>query len=294
MNGIILVNKEKKMTSHDVVNQIRKIFKTKQVGHLGTLDPLATGLLAICINNSTKLVQFLSDHNKTYVARVCLGISTDTYDLEGNITEKKEVEYLNETIIDQCLESFLGESVQIPPIYSSIKVNGKKLYEYARNNQNVEIPKRKITIFDIKRISKLEYLNQCCYFDISVSVSKGTYIRSLCYDIGQKLNYPSMMVDLKRIKLGDFSIDDASTLDEIKNQHFKIFSNLEALQMYKCIDDLNLINKAKNGMKIKIDDIKNITDSLDNYVVIKENEELIAIYQLDLEKKCYKAARVWN
>ena len=138
MNGIIIVNKEKGMTSHDVVNQIRKIFQTKKVGHLGTLDPNATGILAICINDATKLVQFLVEHDKTYIARVCLK-KTDTYDLDGNIIDSAKVEKIDVEELDTILQDFIGKQLQVPPIYSSIKVNGKKLYEYARNNEKIEI-----------------------------------------------------------------------------------------------------------------------------------------------------------
>lgn len=294
MNGIIVVNKEKGMTSHDVVGKIRKIFNTKQVGHLGTLDPLATGVLAVCINNATKLVQFLSEHDKTYVATVCIGKSTDTYDLEGKIIEESAIKNIDVKFLDEILNSFIGESYQIPPMYSSIKVNGKKLYEYARNGEKIEVEPRKINIYSLKRISDIKYDNNCGYFDIEVSVSKGTYIRSLCYDIGRKLHLPSLMAKLNRIELGIFSLSDSYTLAEIEDGKYRLYSNLEALSEYKMIDDEKLIIKAKQGMKISINDILNIIGSKEKRIVIKDGLDLIAIYDLDLEKKCYKAVRVWN
>ncbi len=294
MNGIIIVNKEKGMTSHDVVGKIRKIFSTKQVGHLGTLDPLATGVLAVCINSATKLVQFLSDHDKTYVARVCLGTSTDTYDLEGKVIDYVKVENVDSNLIDKCLDSFLGESLQIPPMYSSIKVNGKKLYEYARKGEMIEVEPRPIKIYRIQRISDLEYINDQCYFDIRVSVSKGTYIRSLCFDIGRKLNLPSMMKDLQRETLGNFSLQDSTTLEEIENGNYKLFSNLDALATYVMIDNKEIVLKAKQGMKISIKSIIEEIKTKEKRIVIKDKDELIAIYELDEENKCYKAARVWN
>lgn len=293
MDGIIIVNKEKGMTSHDVVNKIRKIFNTKQVGHLGTLDPLAEGVLAICINDATKLVQFLSDHDKTYIATVCLGKATDTYDLEGNIISKQDVECIDEEIVDNVLYSFLGESEQIPPIYSSIKVNGKKLYEYARNNESVVIEPRRINIYNIKRITDFEYIDHCCYFDVEVSVSKGTYIRSLCYDIGKKLGIPSLMAGLIRTKLGNFSLNNSYKLSEVELGNYHLYSKLDALDNFDIIEDQELITKASSGMKISIKYIETLLNKTPNRIVIKENNRLIAIYDKNDELRCYKAARVW-
>lgn len=293
MDGIIVVNKEKGMTSHDVVNKIRKIFCTKQVGHLGTLDPLAEGVLAVCINDATKLVQFLSEHDKTYIATVCLGKSTDTYDLEGTIISQEKVCNLCVENIDSVLNSFKGESQQIPPIYSSIKVNGKKLYEYARNNEYVEIEPRNIKIHDIKRISDLTYKDDCCYFDIEVSVSKGTYIRSLCYDIGKKLGIPSLMSNLIRTKLGNFSLKNSYTISEIELGNFYLYSKLDALEKFKIIDDKELIVKASSGMKISIRYIESLINQSPERIVIKDKDRLVAIYEKNNELKCYKAARVW-
>lgn len=294
MNGIIVVNKEKGMTSHDVVGKIRKIFNTKQVGHLGTLDPLATGVLAVCINDSTKLVQFLSEHDKTYIAKVCLGKSSDTYDLEGKIIEQCPINNVSIDKVDEVINSFLGESLQVPPMYSSIKVNGKKLYEYARKGEFIEVEPRKICIHSIKRVSEITYDNDCCYFDIEASVSKGTYIRSLCYDIGKKLNIPSLMADLKRTKLGNYYLEDSYTLSDIEQGKYHLFSNLEALEMFPMIDDEYIVNKAKFGMKISVNDIINIINDKVERVVIKGNNKLIAIYEYNDESKCYKAARVWS
>lgn len=293
MNGIIVVNKEKGMTSHDVVNRIRKIFKTKQVGHLGTLDPLAEGVLAVCINDATKLVQFLSEHDKTYIATICLGKCTDTYDLEGTVIEQKKVYDINESDIDKVLNSFLGESEQIPPIYSSIKVNGKKLYEYARNNESVVVEPRKIKIYDIKRISDLTYNDDCCFFDIEVSVSKGTYIRSLCYDIGKKLEIPSLMYKLIRTKLGNFGLKNSYTLSEIEIGNYHLYSKLDALEGYTMIEDKELIVKASSGMKISIRYVDELINDTPEKIVIKDNDRLIAVYEKNNELKCYKAARVW-
>ena len=294
MNGIIVVNKEVGITSHDVVNKIRKIFNTKRVGHLGTLDPLATGVLVVCLNDATKLVQFLSEHNKRYIARVCLGKATDTYDLEGTILNKSKIEYIEEKVVDEILESFRGVSFQKPPIYSSIKVDGKKLYEYARNNIEVEVKPREIEIYDIKRVSNLEFIDECCYFNIEVFVSKGTYIRSLCFDIGDKLGIPSLMAGLIRTEVGNFKLSDASTIKEVEDGNFKIFDMLKALDEFIQLDNVDIVVKAKSGMKISIKMIKDLLNDTPRRIVIKSKNQLVAIYELDEEKKCYRAVRVWN
>ncbi len=294
MNGIIVINKEKGMTSHDVVNQVRKIFKTKKVGHLGTLDPNATGVLAICINDATKLVQFLLEHNKTYIARVCLGKKTDTYDLDGTIISSVKVEKIDVTKLDDIIKNFIGKQLQVPPIYSSIKVNGKKLYEYARNNEKVNILPREIEVYKIKRISELVYENECCFFDLYLEVSKGTYIRSLCLDIGAKMNIPSSMAELCRIKLGNFDIKDSYTLKDISEGNYRLITMTESLNELPFFSSEEVIKKAKFGMKI---DVKMILENLidkPKKIAIGEKNELIAIYELTSDLNYYKAVRVWN
>ena len=294
MNGIIVINKEKGMTSHDVVNQVRKIFKTKKVGHLGTLDPNATGVLAICINDATKLVQFLLEHNKTYIARVCLGKKTDTYDLDGTIISSVKVEKIDVTKLDDIIKNFIGKQLQVPPIYSSIKVNGKKLYEYARNNEKVNILPREIEVYKIKRISELVYENECCFFDLYLEVSKGTYIRSLCLDIGAKMNIPSSMAELCRIKLGNFDIKDSYTLKDISEGNYRLITMTESLNDLPFFSSEEVIKKAKFGMKI---DVKMILENLidkPKKIAIGEKNELIAIYELTSDLNYYKAVREWN
>ena len=171
MNGLIVVNKHQGVTSHDIVNDIRHIFKTKQVGHLGTLDPLATGVLVCCIGEATKLVQFLESVSKEYVCEAIIGIGSDTYDSTGNILEQVKVdsESLNVELIDNCLSSFLGKSKQRPPMFSAIKVDGKKLYEYARHGKSVEVPERDIEIYNIERISNVEFDDGVAKFKFKVS-----------------------------------------------------------------------------------------------------------------------------
>ncbi len=184
MNGVIVVNKPKGITSNDVVQKVRKIMGIKQVGHCGTLDPLATGVLPILIGQGTKISKYLVEHDKTYIATIQFGEKTETGDGEGKIIESSKVPDLDETRINKVLESFIGKQKQIPPIYSAIKKNGKKLYEYARSGKIVEIEPREIEIFDIKLCSFNKEKKEITY---EVSCSKGTYIRSLCEDISKAL-----------------------------------------------------------------------------------------------------------
>ena len=185
MDGIILINKPKEWTSHDIVNKVKKILNEK-VGHTGTLDPMATGVLPLLVGKGTLCSKYLINHNKTYKVKLELGKKTDTADTEGKIVEEKEVtnKMLEETVIKEVLNKFLGKQEQIPPMYSAIKVNGKKLYEYARKGQTVEIKPRQIEIYSIELLSIDKNLKQ---IEFKVSCSKGTYIRSLCEDIGNKL-----------------------------------------------------------------------------------------------------------
>ncbi len=292
MNGILVINKDSKMTSHDVVNQIRKIFNTKKVGHLGTLDPLATGVLLVCLNEATKIGPFVDHLTKTYLATICLGKSSDTFDLEGNITEEVSIDKVDEKKVDEVLKNFQGSYLQTPPIFSAIKVNGKKLYEYARANEKVEIPKRNVEIYSIKRVSDFSYRNHCCYFDIEVAVSSGTYIRSLCYDIGQALQIPALMAYLCRTRVGKFRIDDAYKIDDVINQKYKLYNMLDLLDDYPIIDDNKFSILAKYGRKISLEIVKAKLGENPKRFIIKDNDKLIAIYEL--VNNIYRAVRVWN
>ena len=214
MDGILVVKKEKNYTSHDIVAIVKKITKTK-VGHTGTLDPMATGVLPLLLGEGTKLSKYLIEHDKIYIATIKLGQKTDTQDSEGQVIEEKEVNIalLNEENVKTILNNLKGRQVQTPPIYSAIKVNGKKLYEYARKNQKVEIPKREIEIYEMELIGINESEKTITF---KVHCSKGTYIRSLCETISEKLETVGYMKELNRIKVGSFSENKAVTLEEIK------------------------------------------------------------------------------
>ena len=270
MNGILLVNKEKDMTSRDVVNILSKKFNTGRIGHTGTLDPIATGVMGIAINDGLKIVELLINDTKEYIATVKIGIDTDTLDVTGNVLNEVKDFNIGEETLKEVLNSFLGKSVQEVPIYSALKVNGKRLYEYAREGKSVELPKREIEIFDI------ELLEFNCYeFKFRVSVSKGTYIRSLIRDIGKKINIPCVMKELQRTKQGNFKLEDSYTLDEIKNNKYKFISLKDSLSGYKFIEvDEYIENKIRNGRILE-----NRYDE-DIIVFINSNDEVLAIYQV--------------
>jgi len=216
MNGIIIINKPKDCTSHDVVYKIKKMCNEK-VGHTGTLDPMATGVLPLLIGKGTLCSKYLINHDKIYQVTLQLGIKTSTADIEGEILEEKTIPKTSfqKNIVENIINSFIGKQEQIPPMYSAIKVNGKKLYEYARKGQKIDIKPRKIEIYNIELINIDENKKQ---IEFKVSCSKGTYIRSLCEDIAKRLNTIGFMCELKRLKVGDFDIAQSI---EIKDLHEK-------------------------------------------------------------------------
>jgi tRNA pseudouridine55 synthase len=210
LNGVIIVNKEKDFTSHDVVAKLRGILKQKKIGHTGTLDPQAEGVLPVCLGNATKLCDILTDKKKEYVADLLLGVTTDTQDMTGTVLQESPVEADEETVRETVL-SFLGKSMQVPPMYSALKVNGKKLYELAREGREVERAARPIEVYELEILSvKLPEVK------IRVLCSKGTYIRTLCADIGEKLGCGGCMKSLLRTRVEDFYLTQAHTLAEIE------------------------------------------------------------------------------
>ena len=265
MNGFILVNKKKDMTSRDVVNILTKILNTKKIGHTGTLDPFAEGILLVAVNKGLKVVKLLNYKDKEYIAKVKLGIKTDTLDITGNILEEKKEE-LNKEELAPVLKSFIGDYSYEVPIYSAIKVNGKKLYEYARNDKKVELPIKESYIYDIKLIDFKDNS-----FTFSVKVSNGTYIRALVRDISKKLNKIMTLEELTRTKIDSLLLKDAYTLEDIKNNNFKLLK-INDLLNYKEVElSRDLEDKVLNGNKIKLDEKE------DNILFIKEKEE-IAVY----------------
>ncbi len=257
MNGILLINKEKNFTSHDVVSIVKKITKSK-VGHTGTLDPNATGVLPLLLGEATKISKYLINHDKEYRVILQLGEKTTTADPEGKILEKRAVpdKIFENNYAQNILNKFIGKQEQIPPIYSAIKVDGKKLYDYARHGQKVEIEPRKIEIYSIELLKLDKELKQIHF---NVSCSKGTYIRSLCEDIAEKLDTVGYMKELQRTKVGMFLIENAITIEEFKkrieNNDLSNIISIEQIFELKDRIDLNnkLFNKYINGVQIKQD-----------------------------------------
>ena len=269
MNGILIIDKPKGITSRDVVNEVIKKMHTKKVGHTGTLDPIATGVLVVCVGSATKLVDELTSHNKEYIASVELGTLTDTLDNTGNILEEKKCIKTKEEIIN-VLNSFKGKYMQEVPIYSAVKINGKKLYEYAREGIEIELPKRDVEIKNIELIDDIEYRNNKTYFNFKCNVSKGTYIRSLIRDIANSLNTIGIMTDLRRTKLGKFKIDKAINIEEINNN--KLIDIIDVIDCKKIEINNDIKKQVLNGAIIE-----NIYDC-DKILFINDNEA-IALYK---------------
>ncbi|MFI3260308.1 MAG: tRNA pseudouridine(55) synthase TruB [bacterium] len=266
MKGIIVVSKDKGVTSRDVVNSICKIFNTKKVGHTGTLDPMATGVLIICIGRYTKLVDYITSENKEYIAGVKLGITTDTLDTTGNILGTSNVGTTKSEVLTS-LNYFTKKYEQQVPIYSAVKINGKKLYEYARNNEKVDLPVREVNILETELLSFSED-----EFEFKTLVSKGTYIRSLIYDVCKNFNHDGVMSSLIRTKQGKVCLEESYTLDDIKQGNYKLLNARDILCYEEIIVTEDELFKVKNGTKIN----KNVKDG--KYIIMNKEEE-IAIYE---------------
>ena len=259
MDGIIIIDKEEGVSSHDVVAELRRIFNTKRIGHTGTLDPIATGALLVCVNRATKLVQYLTCDDKIYEVQMKFGVKTDSGDRTGIITKRGSAD-IDTSKLGEVLGSFIGKQKQIPPMYSAVKVNGKKLYEYARKNQIVERQPRDIEIYDIYDAfyddGVLKYTVHC---------SKGTYIRTLCEDIAEKLGTYGTMLELRRIKIGDFSVEQAVKVSEVSEDKLITLEELvdkevtiKKDKVFKLVNGMELyVNKPNGIYKIYIDNYKN-------------------------------------
>ena len=252
MDGIIITNKQKGYTSHDVVNKVKRIVKEK-VGHTGTLDPLATGVLPILIGKGTLCSKYLINHDKEYEVSLKLGVATNTMDAEGKILEEKEVDsnILEKCNVEKVLASFVGKQEQEPPMYSAIKVAGKKLYEYARKGEKIEVPKRKIEIYNIELIG-IDKLNK--EIEFKVSCSKGTYVRSLCTDISKALGTIGYMSDLKRLKVGNFNIKNSIVIDDSTDKSVIEKNIITVEELFKDKEKVELEQKKLilflNGVKL--------------------------------------------
>ena len=275
MFGFLNVYKPTGKTSHDVVAVLRRVTKIKQIGHTGTLDPFAEGVLPICIGKATRLIEYLND-DKAYIGTIQFGSSTTTYDTEGEIVKTSDKVVTQEDVED-CLKYFRGEIEQLPPIYSAIKVNGKKLYEYAREGQEVKIEPRKVTIFELELINFDMQKQQA---EVKIICSKGTYIRSIANDLGEKLGVFGHLIKLVRIKAGEFYVENSIKLEDLNTVEV-VLSNLIYPTEKLNFMIYNLDNEEKirisNGMAI----IPNQQFKNDEYVILMDNEKLAAITKFD-------------
>ena len=287
LNGIINVHKEKGFTSHDVVGKLRGILKTRKIGHTGTLDPDATGVLPVCIGNATKLCDMFTEKTKEYRAVMLLGTTTDTEDISGTVLTRNEVNVCEADVL-AAIEGFVGDYDQIPPMYSALKVNGKKLYEYAREGKEIERKPRKVTVFCIKDVSVA-----LPGVTFTVSCSKGTYIRSLCRDIGEKLGCGACMESLVRTRSGNFYIENAIKLadieklaktDRIGEILYPTESFFDEYPVYQATDTVAKLVKNGNAFREKY---------IGGHLRIHVEDEFIGVYYYDGDNEVYKPEKMF-
>ncbi|WP_436869935.1 tRNA pseudouridine(55) synthase TruB [Mammaliicoccus sciuri] len=302
LDGILAIHKEVGMTSHDVVFKLRKILKIKKVGHTGTLDPEVSGVLPICVGKATRVSGYVMESGKSYRAEVTIGVSTTTEDQTGEIVDQKRVEQnlWDKDEIIATLKQLEGDIEQIPPMYSAVKVNGKKLYEYARQNIEIERPVRRVHINSINLISDIIYENDICKFEIEVECGKGTYIRTLATQIGALLNYPAHMSHLIRLKSGGFTLNQAIKLDDLREivEQDKLQDVILPLEyglngLTKItVHDKNIVTRIQNGQKIEkslIDESKHDGE----FVVWYEDKAIAIMDTYDKNETLYKPKKVF-
>jgi tRNA pseudouridine55 synthase len=268
MNVVINLNKPKEISSQQAVIKVKKYFAARKAGHAGTLDPIATGVLIVCLNEATKITRFLSDLNKEYSVRLKFGERTDTFDVTGRIIEKKDCPPLSVADISLVLSHFIGQIKQIPPMYSAIKIGGQQLYKLARKGVDIERPERKITIY---RIDLINFEQP--YLDLNISCSKGTYIRTLCDDIGNNLGVGAHMVSLERTRVGSFRIEDSVSIEDLKYGK-NIWCSIDSAISYlnEIVLDEESYLKVKNGLPI-INPYNNMF--INQYVRLKSPEHTL-------------------
>ena len=291
VNGVFLYDKPAGVTSQEaIINVKHKLtnlgYMIEKIGHAGTLDPLATGLLVVLLNDATKISPYLLNEDKAYIAKCLLGVKTDTLDIDGKVIDTKDTK-VNEEEIDKVLDSFIGKQKQVPPMYSSIKIDGKKLYELARQNKEIDLDARDIEIYELNRTTKL--INN--EFSFYAHVSKGTYIRSLCNDLGLKLNTYGTIKELRRTKSGKFDIKDAYTDDDLDSGNIRIIKMNDAIGIKKIDINNDIYLKVMDGKPLKKD---SLNDIMDNEVALIHESKLVAIYYYDFNTDRYKARRVWK
>lgn len=299
MDGIIPLFKERGMTSHDCVFKCRGIFQTKKVGHSGTLDPNVDGVLPICIGKATKTVNYLMNSGKVYRGEITLGFSTETEDLDGETIEEKDIlKPFEADEIDAVMKQMTGTMIQIPPMFSAVKVNGRRLYDYARKGETVERPEREITVTSFIQTKPAEYdtenKRQKIYFE--VACGKGTYVRTLAVDLGKELGVPAVMSDLTRLESGGFRIDKAFTLDQLNEAKangtlesllYPIDAALTSFKKYELTDEQWAI--VKNGGFLAIDSFND-----EQMVALVYENKIRCLYRLNSEKDRYQSETMFD
>ncbi len=289
-HGIINIYKEAGFTSHDVVAKLRGICKQKKIGHTGTLDPDAVGVLPVCLGSATRVCDLLTDRQKEYVAVFRLGVTTDTQDLSGRVLEERNVEASDEEV-EGAVMSFLGDYLQIPPMYSALKVNGQKLYELARQGREVERTARPVTFYELEILKK-----NCPEYTIRVCCSKGTYIRTLCHDIGQKLGCGGAMASLERIRVGEFQAEDAHTLKQVQQyadegRLSELISPIE--DVFKRLSRLNVSESSykalTNGNQLKAEEVsgdkKDCLENGEEFRVYSHEGQFFGVYRYEMGRR---------
>lgn len=285
MNGLVVIDKDKGYTSRDVVNIVSGVLGTKKVGHTGTLDPLATGVMVVGVGKGLKVSELITGYDKVYEARVIIGYETETLDMEGNIVKWGRFDYTKEDI-ERVIREFPREYEQVVPIYSAVKVNGKRLYKSARRGDVVDLPKRMVSIYEMDLISDVEVFENHTEFDIRCKVSKGTYIRSLVRDIGEKLGSYGTLMDLRRTRQGNFGLDGAYSIDDIKSGNFELKKIGEVLDIPKVWVSDDMLFKIRNGCKVKKffeGDMALVMDGDSEvaiYRVSEEDEKIAKVYKM--------------
>ena len=281
--GFILVNKNDDKSSNNLDNRVKRELGFNKVGHLGTLDPLAKGLMILMVDDATKCAKYFDDMDKVYEVKVRLGSTSLSLDYETELTDFMDIDLSGrETEVDDLLSSFLGDTLQVPPLYSAIKENGQKYYEIVRHNPDYEPKPREVSLYSIERISPIEYIDGNSYFTIRCHTSKGYYVRSLARDIGAAINIPSMCASINRIKVGPFSLKNASTVDEIIDGKYELINPLSYINIPSINVDKYTERKVLNGTGLDMSLFKG-----EPLYKIYSGNELIAIYKRSIEKSLY-------
>lgn len=285
MNGLVVIDKDKGYTSRDVVNIVSGVLGTKKVGHTGTLDPLATGVMVVGVGKGLKVSELITGYDKVYEARVIIGYETETLDMEGNIVKWGRFDYTKGDI-ERVIREFPRKYEQVVPIYSAVKVNGKRLYKSARRGDVVDLPKRMVSIYEMDLISDVEVFENHTEFDIRCKVSKGTYIRSLVRDIGERLGSYGTLMDLRRTRQGNFGLDGAYSIDDIKRGDFELKKIGDVLDIPKVRVGEDMLFKIRNGCKVKKffeGDMALVMDGDSEvaiYRVSEEDEKIAKVYKM--------------